>query len=87
MLVDAIINLAYLTIAGLVGLFPAGSGFPSEVHSAAIALGGYFQLLSPLVPIPTLVFIVGLVFAFEMVMFSFRTIRWLVGYVPMIGGK
>lgn len=87
MIVNAIINLVYVTISGIIALFPAGSGFPQAVHTSAIALGGYLDLLSPLVPVATLFSVVSLVFIFEISLFGFRTLRWLLGFIPFIGGK
>jgi len=87
MITDAILNIAYFAVSGLVSALPAGGGFPSEVHAAATALGGYAGVLDSILPIPTLLATTTLVFTFELAIFGFKTAKWLLSYVPFIGGK
>ena len=87
MIVTAIINLAYNLISGIISLFPVGQPLPQTVHNAVISIGGYFHILDPLVPISTMATIVGLIFAFEISLFAFRTLRWVIAYIPFVGGK
>ena len=87
MITDAIINLAYSVISGLINVFPAGSGFPAEVHPASTAIGQYFTLLSPIIPVSTVATVTGFIFTIEIAIFSFKTLRWLMTYIPFVGGK
>jgi len=87
MITDTIINIAYHSLNSLIGLLPYGQGLPTEVHSAVTALGAYFGLLNSLVPMQTLATVVALVFAFELILFGFKTTRWLISYIPFLGGK
>lgn len=87
MIIDAIINLAYKVINGIVNLFPTGTGFSSDVHTAFVGIGGYLGIASPLVPIATLATCVALVFSVEMSIFGFKTVKWVVSHLPYIGGK
>lgn len=87
MILDALINVAYLAVSTIIGWFPYGAGLPTEVHTAVQSLGGYFGLLDALVPIQTLTTVVGLVFVFELGLFGFKTLRWLASYIPFIGGS
>lgn len=87
MITTAIINLGYAIVSSIIGLFPVGTGFPTEVHTAVTSLGQYLQLLDPLIPIPTLVSVVSLVFTIEIALFGFRTLKWILSHIPFIGGK
>lgn len=87
MITTAIINLAYFFISGIIGFFPVGQSLPSLVHSSAIWLGGYLALINDMVPIATLATVIGVVFATEIALFGFRTIKWVISHLPFIGGK
>jgi len=79
--------IAYSVLSWIVSLFPASSGFPSEVHAAASYFGGYIMIFDPLVPISTLSTIIGLIVIVELALFGFRTVKWLMSHIPWIGGK
>lgn len=71
----------------LIGLFPTGTGFPEGFHTAVTALGGYFHILDPLVPISTLLTCLSLIFGVEIAIFGFRTLKWLISHIPFLGGR
>lgn len=87
MISNALINLAYYIADFFIDLFPVGTGFPPAVHTATASLGGYLRIIDPLLPVSTLATIVTLVVVFELALFAFRTFRWLLTYLPFVGGK
>jgi len=87
MITNAILNLAYALIAGVINLLPASTGFPSDVHTAMSGLGGYMAIWTPLIPVATLLTTIALVFSVEMGIFGFKTVKWVVSHIPFIGGK
>jgi hypothetical protein len=87
MIISTITNIAYYFVNLIISIFPIGGGFPEEVHNASQAIGGYLNILSPLVPLATLSTVVGLVFALELSLLGFRTFKWLFSYIPFIGGR
>lgn len=87
MITGAFINLAYLILDFIMGIFPASAGLPAEAHSAAVSIGGYLGIFSPIVPIATLLTCVTIVFSVEIGIFGFKTVKWIMGHVPFIGGK
>lgn len=87
MITTAFINLGYNIIAGFISLFPSGGGFPTAWHTAIEALGGYLHILDPLVPISILLSCVLFLFTVEVAIFGFKTFRWIMGHVPLVGGK
>jgi hypothetical protein len=87
MITTAIITLAYLLISSIIGLLPAGAGFPTGFHTAITSLGGYLHILDPLVPISILLTCLSLIFSVEIAVFGFKTIKWIISHIPWIGGK
>jgi len=83
----ALLNLIYSFLSYLIGLFPTGSGFPTEVHSAVSSLGGYLHILDPLVPISTLLACLTLIFTVEIALFGFKTVKWIISHIPFFGGR
>jgi len=73
-------------LAFIIGLLPTGGVFPSEVHSAFSTLGGYVGLIDVFVPVSVLLWCLTLVFGVEIALFSFKTIKWLISHIPIIGG-
>lgn len=87
MLFTAIISIAYYLGNALVNLFPTSTGLPSEVHTAATALGGYLGVANTLLPVPTLATTVGIVFSVEIAIFGYKTLKSFLTHVPLVGGK
>jgi len=86
-MITAILNSVYSFLAFLIGLFPSGSGFPTEVHSAFSTLGGYVGLIDVLVPVQTMLWCLLFIFGVEITLFVFKTLKWLISHIPFIGGK
>jgi len=87
MISDIFFNISFSVIDWLLSLFPASSGFPSDVHTAAAGLGGYVGIWTPILPMETLITCIGIVFGVEMAVFGFKTVKWIISHIPVIGGK
>lgn len=87
MIGDLVLNVVFWFLNFLLSVFPASSGFPPEVLNSATTIGGYLHLVSPILPVSTLLTVVGIVFSVEIAIFGFKTVRWLVGHIPVIGGN
>lgn len=87
MIPDAIINFAYSFIAFFIGLIPPSQGFPTDALTSAQTIGGYVGIFSPVISIATLASTLTLVFSVEIGVFGFKTLKWIVSHVPLIGGK
>jgi len=87
MITNALIGMGATIISLILNVFPLSTGFPSEVNAAAAYFGGYLGILSPIVPISTLLTILGLVIFFELTVFAFKAFKWVFSHVPFIGGR
>ena len=87
MIIDGIINFIFTILQTIIGALPIGGGLPTEVHTAGTFFGNYLAILDPLVPISTLGTIIGLIITFELALFAFKTIKWLISYIPFVGGR
>jgi len=87
MITEFFINLGVYILAFIVSVFPASEGFPAEVSSSASYLGGLIGVFNPIVPLGTLATVLGLYVAFDVVVFGFKTFKWILSFVPFIGGK
>ncbi len=74
-------------IESIIEKLPNSIPLPTELFSAFSLAGSYLSMLSPIIPLVTLSTIILLVLAVEISMLSFRTIRWIVSYIPFIGGR
>jgi hypothetical protein len=86
-MITEILQAVYSFLHFLIGLFPVGNGFPSEVHSAFTSLGGYVGLIDAFAPISVMLWCLTFIFGVEIAMFGFKTLKWLLSFIPIIGGK
>ena len=87
MIFTSFVYLASYIIGILVVALPDGTGFPSEITSAFATMGGYIQILDTLLPIGTLASVLAVLIGVELAIFGFKSIRWLVSYIPFVGGR
>lgn len=87
MITNALINIAYALINGIVSRLPDSTGFPSQVQESAEYIGGFFGMFSPIAPIGTLSIAVGLVFSVEIAIFAWKTFKSITSHIPWIGGR
>jgi len=87
MIGDLFFNIVYWFASSIIAMFPASQGFPEEVHTAASTIGGYFGMFDSLIPIATLLTCITLIFSVEIGIFGFRTVKWVISHLPLIGGR
>jgi len=85
MITSGLIQLANFVISSILTIFPESSGFPAEVSTAFVYIGGYVGMLDPLVPVATLGTVVGILIGVELLIFAFRAITWMFSKLPIIG--
>jgi len=85
MITEIFLFIAYSIATSLVGLLPFSEGFPPEVLATLTDLGGYVGILDPIAPLSDMATVFSLVLAFELSLFAFKGVKWLVGFIPFIG--
>jgi len=66
-------------------LLPVSEGLPADVQAAISSFGGYVGILSPIFPILTMATVFSLIIAYELAVFGFKALRWIFGFVPLVG--
>jgi hypothetical protein len=87
MIITLLLTFAVFIIETLLLIFPSSTGFPTEVTTAVTTFGSYITIIDAIVPMDTLGYIVGLIIAMELLIFSFKGLRWLISHIPFIGGR
>jgi len=87
MITTALLVLAFYALSLIFAVFPLSSGFSSDVISSFATIGGYTAIVDALVNMATLASAVALVFTFELLIFSYKLIKSMMGHVPFVGGK
>jgi len=87
MITSGFIYLSAYLLGLLLSVFPLSTGLPTQFTEALNYIAGYVGILDPLVPIDTLGTTVGLILAYELLIFAFRGFRWVISHVPLIGGR
>lgn len=87
MIFDAFLNAFSYIFQLFISILPEGSGFPQEVFDSTEYLGSMVGMLNPLIPIDTLAIILSLIIGVELVIFGFKTFKWLISHIPFIGGR
>jgi len=86
-MISFIIDIVYNFVSLIVNLFPTGSGFPEVWHTSAQTLGGYFNMMSVIIPVEALSVCIGLLITVELSLFGFKTVKWLISHIPFVGGR
>lgn len=71
MIIGYLLIIINSAVVYFLSLLPIG-GLPSEVVSAAQSLGGYMAAWNTILPVSTMITIVGLVVTMKIAVFSFR---------------
>lgn len=87
MIVDALISLALNIISFIVNFFPSSAGFPAEVNEAINFIGSYVGIIDPLVPISTLLSVLSLILAFELIIFGYKGFKWAFAHLPFVSSR
>jgi len=87
MITTIFLNLLYYILSIVFYIFPTSSGFPPEVITSFEQLGGYTAIINTLIPLSTLSTVLILIITFELLIFAFKGLRFIIGYIPFIGGK
>jgi len=87
MIFTLILSFAVSIVTSILNILPLSDGFPSEVDSAFAYIGSYMSIFDVIVPIETIGTIVVLVIYFELALFAFKALKWIVSYLPFVGGK
>jgi len=78
--------VAYL-LGSIIAFLPTSTGFPASVASSFTTFAGYVQILNTLLPISTLATVLGIIISVDIAIFTFKTLKWLVSHLPIIGGR
>ena len=88
MITDAILYLIFwvvnLLVLGLAAILPTGS-LPADFTSAVETASGYLTALDFVLPVATLVSILGVFLAFEGAIFAYKGVMWVIRKIPTIG--
>jgi len=87
MITSFLVSFAAYVLQTLVAIFPSSAGLPPDVTAALTQFGGYVGVLDPILPIATLATVFALVITFELSIFGFKALRWLISHVPFVGGR
>jgi len=87
MIASAFLSIFNYFFELIVSIFPQGSGFPQQVHTASQQLGAYVNIFDPIFPIDTLYQVIVLLIAIELSIFGFKSFKWLLSHIPFVGGR
>lgn len=90
MITTAFIYLAGLVINGvLVLMTPLGNsnGFSADVDAAVTGAATYIGRANTFVDLAAVQTVILFIITFEITIMTFYLIRWLFGYVPVVGGR
>jgi hypothetical protein len=83
MLATFLLNIVYYLVVGFVGIFPDVS-LSDSVSSSVATASTYISGLNIILPVATLLSIVGLVLTIEGVILLIKIINWFIRKIPTI---
>jgi len=87
MIFTGFIYVVVFLLGIIIDLLPTSTGFPADVTTAFATFAGYVQILDVMLPIATLGTVLGILISVDIAIFSFKTLKWLISHLPVIGGR
>jgi len=81
MIAEAIINIFYYLLKGLVKLFPHFDNFSDQLSTALTFFWGDAYKLNSFFPVDTIFTLLGLALGFELAVILWSMIKWVGGFV------
>lgn len=90
MITTAFVYFAVFVLTAVLVLltpFQDSGGFPADVDTAMEGLSVYLGYAGVFIPLPVLSNIITLAVGLEISILTFRIIRWVFSFVPIVGGR
>jgi len=84
MIFTIFLTFFYLIFNGLIALLPASAGLPSGFSTAFSWIFGFLWNFDYLVPVSTILTLLGLAFTFEAAVLVWKIIHWLIAKIPFL---
>jgi len=85
MIVGFLLNIPAYFLQTIIGLLPNGGAMPEEWVSAVFTIWDYIEAFSFIVPVGTLLSVLGLALAFHLAIFTFKVFHWIITKIPFVG--
>lgn len=85
MIIGFILSLPAYLIGMIIGLLPSGASMPTEWIESVYAIWRYIEAFAFIVPVSTLLTVLGLALTFHMAIFGFKIFHWIITKIPTIG--
>jgi len=85
MIIGFLLSIPAYFLQTIIGLLPNGGQMPSEWVSAVYTIWQYIETFSFIVPIGTLLTVLGLALTFHLAIFGFKIFHWIITKIPFVG--
>jgi len=83
MIVNFFLNLIYFIIDGFFSLFPTAT-LSDSIASSVTTASGYLSAVNVVVPVTTIIIIIGLILTIEGIFLTIKIINWFIRKIPTI---
>lgn len=85
MIWDFILSLPAFLLSALASILPTGGGIPIEYTQGVYTVWSDINAFSFIVPVQTLLTVLGLALAFHLAILTFKIVNWLITKIPFVG--
>lgn len=82
MITDALLAVAWLFMELFIALLPSSPGLPTEFETGLQSLFDSAWGLNGILPVDSLLAVLGALFAFELAVYTYKFVRWLLASLP-----
>jgi len=82
MILEYLFSIPAFLVNGVISLLPASTGVPTEWTSAVYKMWSYVNAFSFIVPVGTLVFCLGTIMGFYLIIYGWDAAMWLLRKIP-----
>lgn len=77
MILGILLIILYSVFSFVIGIFPSWAGWPSAMENTITTVGASLATLNKIIPIDTLLAILGIMFLLEFGYQTYRAINWI----------
>lgn len=81
MITEYFLSLPYYLLKSIINIIPVGGGVPNEYINALHTMWGYLQTLAFIIPVETILWCIGIMFAFELGVLLFQGFVWILAHI------
>jgi len=85
MIIGFLLSLPGYLLQAIIAILPSGEPMPTPWINGVYTIWEYIESFSFIVPVSTLLTVLGLALTFHLAIFGFKAFHWIITKIPFVG--